>query len=58
MSEDKPIYTSVDGLMEDLYGGEYYVYDMNGVLRMKTMDSSLPDLPKGMYIVNGHKVII
>ena len=58
MSDDKPIYTSVDELKDDPYGGEYYVYDMNGVLRLKTTDSSLTGLPKGMYIVNGHKVII
>lgn len=58
MSDDKPIYTSVDELKDDPYGGEYYVYDMNGVLRLKTTDSSLTGLQKGMYIVNGHKVII
>lgn len=49
------IWTGVDGVAS----GEqqtYQVYNMQGIPIAVTSDGSLPDLPSGIYIVNGRKV--
>lgn len=55
---DKPIYTAVKGVDAGQQPGVFEVYDINGVLRLRTSDPSLPGLAKGVYVVNGHKRVI
>lgn len=41
----------------DPAAGVYSVYNLHGVCVMRTEDVSLPGLPKGVYIVNGRKIM-
>ena len=55
--QDKPIYTGISGTESDR-GMQCEVYDLNGTLVMKAGVKSLSGLPKGIYVVNGRKVVI
>ena len=46
--------TGISGIITG--GKAYNVYDMNG-RKVRTATTSLDGLPKGIYIVNGRKVI-
>ena len=50
----------VEELVVDPYGnGEFTVYNLQGVKVLQTKDaSSLQNLPKGIYLINGKKVLL
>ncbi len=49
----------VDDIIENQPTEGYIVYDLQGVLRLKTADmDEVKQLPSGLYIVNGKKTLI
>jgi len=49
----------IEDIIENQPAGGYIVYDLQGVLRMKTANlDEVKQLPSGLYIVNGKKVLI
>ncbi len=49
----------VEDIMENQPTEGYIVYDLQGVLRLKTADmDEVKQLPSGLYIVNGKKTLI
>jgi len=52
-------YLGIEDIMENQPTGDYIVYDLQGVLRLKTANiDEVNQLPAGLYIVNGKKVLI
>lgn len=52
-------FLGVEDIIENQPTGEYIVYDLQGTLRLKTNDvEAIKQLPAGLYIVNGEKVLI
>lgn len=51
------ITVGIEGVGVDAEDGVYTVYNLQGVRVMQTTDASLPGLAKGIYIVNGKKVV-
>lgn len=51
-------FVGVEDIPVDQQTGRYVVYNLSGVLILDTMDESLvKELPSGIYIINGRKVI-
>ena len=52
-------FLGVEDITENQPTGDYIVYDLQGVLRLKTANiDEVNQLPAGLYIVNGKKVLI
>lgn len=51
--EDQGSVTGIDGIMIDPQSGNEKVYNMSG----QYVGNSLDELPQGIYIVNGKKVV-
>ena len=50
---------AIDSIADDSNSGLYYVYNLQGMLLLKTDDKDrIKELPAGLYIVNGKKIII
>lgn len=50
---------AIDSIAEDSESGPLYVYNLQGMLLLKTDDKDrIKELPAGLYIVNGKKIII
>lgn len=57
--EETDYYLGIEDIMEDQPIEDYIVYDLQGALRLKTKDiDEVKQLPTGLYIVNGKKMII
>jgi len=51
-------FVEVDTLLDDAHPDYYVVYNMNGVLILQTADAArVQELPAGLYIINGKKVM-
>jgi len=49
----------IEDILENQHTGGYIVYDLQGVLRLQTENiDEVNQLPSGLYIVNGKKVLI
>jgi len=49
----------IEDIMEDNTAGGYIVYDLQGMLRLKTENiDEVNQLPAGLYIINGKKILI
>jgi len=49
----------VEDIVENQPAGDYIVYDLQGTLRLTTANiDEVNQLPSGVYIVNGKKVVI
>jgi len=49
----------IEDIIADQSTGGYIVYDLQGTLRLKTANiDEVKQLPAGLYIVNGKKVLI
>ena len=54
-----PSNAGVETIIEEPTDGLYMVYDLNGVKMLETKDfSAVNELPKGIYIVNGKKIVV